>query len=60
MRCECTDQCCPCNGTCHQRAVAILYRCDMEDKTGTAMCSECTNDALDSGLFEIEYLDGDN
>jgi len=29
----------------------ILFRVDMEDETGTAMCEECADDALDSGVF---------
>lgn len=28
-----------------------LYRVDMEDRTGTAFCDLCANDAEESGLF---------
>jgi len=51
-QCECRDPGCPCcQGRCQQRAVTVLVRIDMEDQTGTAMCRQCAEDALDSGLF---------
>jgi len=50
--CECGDPGCPvCHGHCHKPAHTTVYRSDMEDRTGTPMCDECTADCLDSGLF---------
>lgn len=56
MRCECSDSGCPAHkgaATCKVEApaMAVLYRVDMEDQTGTVMCDACTDDAMESGLF---------
>ena len=63
-KCECFDPGCPCvetgKGTHlpagHNGLVQILYRVDMDDKTGTAMCETCADDAFDTGLFSYESL----
>ena len=31
--------------------LTVVYRVDMEDRTGTAMCPTCVNDAMESGVF---------
>lgn len=50
--CECSDPGCPvCQGHCRKPARTLVYRSDMEDETGTPMCSGCTEDCMDSGLF---------
>jgi hypothetical protein len=52
--CECADRGCPAHfnrSTCRQYAHVLLYRIDMEDQTGTAMCYNCAEDANTSGLF---------
>lgn len=58
--CECTD--CGCkhhsgHAMCNDRATDILYRVDMKDETGTAMCDACADDAFSSGLFTTEEED---
>lgn len=58
-RCECADLECPANdchdklhdGHLHAWATTVVFRIDMDDETGTAMCEACAADALDSGLF---------
>ena len=58
-KCECSDTGCPMHKNsqyCDCLATAILYRVDMDDYTGTAMCDDCANDATMSGLF-TEDLD---
>ncbi len=53
-KCECTDMRCPAHEgieDCREVATVILYRIDMEDITGTAMCEDCASDAFESGLF---------
>ena len=54
--CECADAGCAGDhgssiGPCGKVAITTLYRVDMEDATGTDMCVECSDDALDSGVF---------
>ncbi len=52
--CCCSDPGCPKHkgrSGCSYIATSIVYRIDMEDKTGTPMCSGCTEDALNSGVF---------
>lgn len=52
--CECSDPGCSANHgnkACNGLATSILYRVDMEDVTGTAMCESCASDAFESGLF---------
>jgi len=56
LACECSDPGCPAEHGSEEhgvvsRDVSILYRIDMEDNTGTAMCDECAEDAFASGLF---------
>ena len=52
LNCECSDPACPvCRGKCREKAETILFRIDMQDRTGTAMCEPCADDAMDSGLF---------
>lgn len=46
--CECTDPGCPCSGRCKRKAIATVYRVDMEDVTGTDMCDRCM------GVFTTE------
>ena len=61
-KCECSDPGCPIHkGTsdCRNTASSILYRIDMEDNTGSAMCEGCADDAFESGLFTSE-LDEDS
>ena len=50
-RCACADPGCVCGGECVEVAECYLQRIDLEDVTGTAMCSECAADALEVGLF---------
>lgn len=59
-KCECAYPGCPVHkGTsdCREFANVILYRVYMEDNTGTAMCEDCAEDALLSGLFTSEIED---
>lgn len=39
---------------CGKRATTTLWRIDMEDWTGTDMCSECAQDAMEAGVFTTE------
>lgn len=56
--CECTDPGCPeCAGNCDHKATSTLYRIDMEDESGAAMCDQCSADAMSSGVFTDEKLD---
>ena len=65
-KCECSDTGCPMHENsqyCDCLANVILYRVDMDDYTGTAMCDDCANDATMSGLFTEstgEVLAGEN
>lgn len=52
--CECTDPDCKAHRGSECAVIAdcqTLYRVDMEDETGTAMCDDCADDAFASGLF---------
>ena len=56
VQCECVHEDClhPAeqgSGQCIRQAAHILYRCDLDDHTGTAFCEECAEDAIDCGLF---------
>lgn len=56
-RCECSDHACPVHrgkSSCSNQATTILYRVDMEDRTGSAFCEQCATDAFESGLFTDE------
>jgi hypothetical protein len=63
VSCECGDPGCPVHRGeefCGNQAVTVVYRIDMEDETGTAMCDKCSEDALESGVFttkDEEYED---
>jgi len=62
-RCECADSGCRAHkdhSRCHELATTILYRVDMDDTTGTAMCDACTEDAFDSGLFTDSINDDED
>ncbi len=56
-QCECFDSGCSHKERhdsyprCTALATTILYRVDMVDNTGTAMCDACADDAFESGLF---------
>jgi len=53
-KCECSDPGCKAHkgsDDCRAKALNILYRVDMYDETGTAMCDDCADDAFSSGLF---------
>lgn len=55
--CECSDPGCPAHPGvthCERRAIWKLYRIDMEDRSGAAMCAVCANDALESGVFDTD------
>jgi hypothetical protein len=66
--CECSDPECPAfthgineDGTpdCDEFAYAgRLYRIDMYDESGTLMCNRCAEDALESGVFTTDDIDG--
>jgi hypothetical protein len=52
--CGCADPGCPVHkgaSSCASLAVCVVFRVDMEDRTGTPMCDGCANDALESGVF---------
>lgn len=52
--CECSDAGCAAHkgiSKCTNKADTILYRVDMDDASGTLMCSDCADDATTSGLF---------
>lgn len=55
MKCECADPGCnACNGLCTNLAKTTLFRIDMDDYTGIDLCDECTEDAMESGLFSLQ------
>lgn len=57
--CECLDHGCPAHRgkPCHRLAHtadargSLLFRVDMEDRTGTLFCAACAEDAAMSGLY---------
>lgn len=53
--CECSDPGCPVHkgqSQCTNKTrTRLVYRVDMEDFTGTAMCPRCLEDAMESGVF---------
>lgn len=56
-RCECTDPGCRVHkgsSGCGRQVFILLFRVDMKDETGTAMCEPCSEDATESGLFTEE------
>lgn len=52
--CECSDPGCPVHRgrSCSRNATWNLRRVDMEDRSGTNFCLECSEDAHSSGLFD--------
>lgn len=53
-KCECSDIGCSMHKGIDEHsalATTILYRIDMIDETGTAMCGGCADDAYESGVF---------
>lgn len=60
VKCECADAMCPvhrgesCQWSGGKPSTTILYRVDMEDRTGTLFCEGCADDAMESGLFSTE------
>ena len=47
-----TSRCSTCKGTGFVPVpLTILFRVDMEDRTGIAFCPACADDAMASGLF---------
>jgi hypothetical protein len=58
-KCECSDPGCPVHPGLSNHcelATTVLYRIDMEDNMGTAMCEACAADAYESELFSDEPL----
>lgn len=52
--CQCSDPGCPVHpkqSACKHKATKILYRSDMDDRTGTPVCAGCADDMLESGVF---------
>ena len=61
-RCECSDPGCLAHKGQDEHselATTILYRVDMIDETGTAMCDDCADDAYESGVFTDRFDDDD-
>ena len=57
--CECVDPACaahPGISTCHALGLIILRSVDLPDATGTLLCAQCRDVALDSGRFEAGRL----
>ena len=63
MTCECSDPGCPAHegvSECTNEASSTVRRIDMEDGTTTfEFCQECTEDALESGVFDTQDEDAD-
>ena len=60
LKCKCSDKGCPIhNGKaeCYEKSDLLLYRIDQVDEVGTAMCDGCADDAMESGVFDIETAD---
>ena len=52
--CECADPGCPAHkgvSDCAAKTACVLFRVDMDDETGTAMCEACAEDALKYDVF---------
>lgn len=55
QKCMCSDPGCPaCKGYCNLAASTVVYRTDMEDESGSPMCTGCAVDAMESGVFTDE------
>ena len=55
--CECIDANCPAHEGIHHcdvNGTTVLYRIDMEDRTGTLFCEACTEDALGAQVYRLE------
>lgn len=55
--CECSDPGCPAHegkSECTRIATTTVYRIDMDDRTGTRMCRECAEDAMESSVFGVK------
>ena len=53
-QCRCSDGLCPTGHgpqQCGKTARECMRRSDMDDRTGTLMCSKCADDAFALGLF---------
>jgi hypothetical protein len=58
--CQCVDPGCPVNHynrKCNRPAEHTLYRIDMDDDTGTQMCTDCADDAEEAGVFRESQLE---
>lgn len=56
-KCECSDPGCTCKGKCTKPATQKLARTDMTPGVYDILfCDDCTEDALDSGLFDVKPL----
>ncbi len=56
-RCECGDRECPAHTnkySCDNEGKVLVFRIDMNDQSGTLMCEECADDAIESGIFTYE------
>ena len=56
-KCECHDKGCRhhLGATCSEpEAFIVVFRIDMQDASGTAMCEICSEDALETGVFATE------
>ena len=58
MTCQCCDPGCPVHegkSECSRPAKTTVRRIDMDDgKTTFRMCNKCADDALESGVFDVE------
>ena len=59
-QCECADTLCPVHkGTskcASEDGPVLLYRTDMDDRSGIVFCRACADDAMESGLFTDRWL----
>jgi len=59
-RCQDADRNCPvCHGKCVNQATDTLARVDMQDESGTRFCEDCTEDAMNSGVFTYKAFRDD-
>lgn len=60
ITCECFDKDCPvCKGHCFSKSAFLLARVDMQNAL-IELCEECSQDALESGLFVIVHREKEN
>ena len=53
-KCECSDPECPIHfgkSDCTRKSCIVMFRKNMTNETGTAMCGACADDAFYSGTF---------